>query len=257
MESVVTYVFFGAAALLAALDVVRPARKGPAIRLWRLSGALLFASSFVVAGWVAARIDPWLAAHRLIDATGLGVVGGAVVGFLALELAIYGWHRALHRVPLLWRFHQTHHSAERIDVYGAYYFHPVDIALFTVVSTAALVMVVGVRVEAALIASLAANLLGLFQHANLRTPRWLGYLVQRPESHSIHHQRGVHAFNYSDLPLWDLVFGTFRNPARFAGESGFYDGASRRLPELLVGLDVTAPRRRRDEVTAELPARAA
>ena len=38
--------------------------------------------------------------------------------------------------------------------------------------------------------------------ANVRTPQWLGYLVQRPESHSVHHQRGVHAYNYSDLPLF-------------------------------------------------------
>jgi sterol desaturase/sphingolipid hydroxylase (fatty acid hydroxylase superfamily) len=52
----------------------------------------------------------------------------------------------------------------------------------------------------------------MFQHANLRTPRWLGYIIQRPESHGIHHERGLHAFNYADLPLWDMVFGTFRNP---------------------------------------------
>ena len=29
----------------------------------------------------------------------------------------------------------------------------------------------------------ARHFLDIFQHANLRTPRWLGYLVQRPESH--------------------------------------------------------------------------
>ena len=32
-----------------------------------------------------------------------------------------------------------------------------------------------------------------FYHSNLRTPRWVGYILQRPEHHSIHHQLDVHA----------------------------------------------------------------
>jgi sterol desaturase/sphingolipid hydroxylase (fatty acid hydroxylase superfamily) len=81
--------------------------------------------------------------------------------------------------------------------------------------------------------------MSIFQHANIRTPRWLGYFVQRPESHTIHHGRGVHAYNYSDLPLFDILFGTFRNPKGFETETGFYHGASRRVGEMLVWRDVT------------------
>lgn len=64
----------------------------------------------------------------------------------------------------------------------------------------------------------------MFQHANIRTPRWLGYLIQRPESHAVHHGRGIHRYNYADLPLWDIIFGTFRNPETATGEVGFYRG---------------------------------
>ena len=60
-----------------------------------------------------------------------------------------------------------------------------------------------------------------FQHANLRTPRWLGYLIQRPESHSVHHARGVHAFNYCDFPLIDMLFGTLRNPPAHEDRDSF------------------------------------
>ena len=81
-----------------------------------------------------------------------------------------------------------------------------------------------------------------FQHANIRTPRWLGYIVQRPESHSVHHGRGVHAYNYTDLPIFDLLFGTFKNPEHHEVEAGFYDGASRRLGQLLLGVDVNSPK---------------
>ena len=82
----------------------------------------------------------------------------------------------------------------------------------------------------------------MFQHANIKTPRWLGYIVQRPESHCVHHERGVHRFNYSDLPLWDMVFGTFRNPAEWQGEAGFYKGASSRVLEMLAFQDVSTPK---------------
>jgi sterol desaturase/sphingolipid hydroxylase (fatty acid hydroxylase superfamily) len=82
--------------------------------------------------------------------------------------------------------------------------------------------------------------ISLFQHANVRTPVWLGYIIQRPESHSVHHARGSHAYNYAGLPLWDLVFGTFRNPREFEAEAGFYNGASRRIGAMLAGLDVAS-----------------
>jgi len=75
-----------------------------------------------------------------------------------------------------------------------------------------------------------------------REARWLGYIIQRPESHSVHHGKGIHRYNYSDLPLWDMLFGTFRNPAEFQPEHGFYKGASARIPEMLVFQDVTSPR---------------
>ena len=45
-----------------------------------------------------------------------------------------------------------------------------------------------------------------------RTPRWLGYVIQRPEAHGLHHELGEHRRNYSDFPLWDMLTGTFVNP---------------------------------------------
>jgi sterol desaturase/sphingolipid hydroxylase (fatty acid hydroxylase superfamily) len=82
----------------------------------------------------------------------------------------------------------------------------------------------------------------LFQHFNIRTPRWLGWLIQRPESHAVHHRRGLHAWNYSDLPLWDLLMGTCRNPRTFQGDVGFEGPAALALGPLLVGRDVNAGR---------------
>jgi sterol desaturase/sphingolipid hydroxylase (fatty acid hydroxylase superfamily) len=230
----------GLYALLIAADFIRPARSFESVRFWRLKGVASFAVYFLIASNLPLVTDAFLAEHRWIDASGLGVGWGAVVGLLVLELGVYVWHRTLHTVPAFWRWlHQTHHSAERVDIWGAMYFHPLDTAAFTLLGSVILVGVVGVVPEAALIAGSVAWALAIFQHANVETPRWLGYLVARPESHSRHHERGVHAGNYSDLPIWDIVFGTFDNPPTWHGKAGFYAGGSGRMLDLLVGRDVS------------------
>jgi sterol desaturase/sphingolipid hydroxylase (fatty acid hydroxylase superfamily) len=80
--------------------------------------------------------------------------------------------------------------------------------------------------------------IGTFQHMNMRTPQWLGFIIQRPEAHAVHHARGVHAYNYGNFMLWDIVLGTWRNPTTFTEPAGFWDGASAQLFPMLVGRDV-------------------
>ena len=100
---------------------------------------------------------------------------------------------------------------------------------------------IGVPPQAATNILLITMFMSFFQHANIRTPRWVGYIIQRPESHTIHHGRGVHANNYSDLPLIDMIFRTFCNPAGYEIETGFYDGASARVADMLLFQDVSEP----------------
>jgi len=88
---------------------------------------------------------------------------------------------------------------------------------------------------------LVTNFLSIFQHANIKTPEWLGYVVQRPESHAVHHAKGIHAYNYSDLPVFDLIFGSFRNPKEYVNETGFYNGASSRIVDMLSFRDISVP----------------
>jgi len=103
------------------------------------------------------------------------------------------------------------------------------------------VIVLGLQPLAAALVGYVFAFYGYFQHWNVRTPQWLGYIIQRPESHCVHHRLGVHYYNFADLPLWDIVFGTFRNPRQFNGECGFEHGADRRMPAMLAFADVNAP----------------
>jgi hypothetical protein len=96
----------------------------------------------------------------------------------------------------------------------------------------------GAQAPAAALTGVVAAWHGIFQHWNVRTPRWIGWFVQRPEAHCLHHQRGVHARNYADFPLWDMLFGSYHNPEEFHGECGFDAPADRRLGAMLAWRDV-------------------
>jgi len=227
---------------LNAWETLAPGRVLPRVPGWRVRGLLSLTLYFYLTTYLPLLWDGTLAQYQLFDLRGWGVAGGAAAGVLAYELAVYLWHRAMHGSKLLWRvFHQMHHSAERVDTYGAFYFSPLDMAGWALVGSLVLVVGFGVSPGATTVVLLTTAFLGVFQHTNVRTPRWLGYLIQRPESHTVHHAKGLHAHNYSDFPFWDLCFGTFRNPAGYEHETGFHPGASARVWEMLSFRDVSEP----------------
>ena len=236
-------------------ETIAPARQLPAVRGWKLMGLSAFVVYFFISSYLPLLWSEWLAQYQMFDLTRLGTWGGAAVGVLLVEFGIYTWHRTMHNTNALWRiFHQMHHSAERVDVYGAFWFSPFDMIGWTALASLVLTLVVGITPEATTVVMLTITLLGTFQHANIRTPQWLGYLIQRPESHAAHHERGVHARNYSDLPVFDLLFGTFHNPRDFVPQNGFYDGASFRVVDMLLARDVSTPPRKQALARAEEPA---
>jgi len=222
------------------LDLVHRARPYAPTRHWRPRALLVSAASFGLSVGVAALWGTWLDGVHLIDGGGLGVWGGAAVGVLVYQLLHYAYHRAAHRVDGLWRWaHQMHHSAESLDAFGAQYLSPLDTVVFATLSSLVFFPLLGLPLEAGVIGAAFLMFNAVFQHANLRTPRWLGYVIQRPESHSLHHGRGVHAFNYADLPVVDMLFGTYCNPHEHRAEVGFRPGASARLGAMLMGRDVS------------------
>lgn len=235
--------YFGLACIPAflALDLVYRARSYETPRYWRLYG---LAVTIVVVGISMGTALVWgtfLEGVSLFDGRGLGIAGGAAVGVLVYEFMHYGYHRLAHEWPVLWRLgHQMHHAPESVDAFGANYLHPIDIFFFSTWSSLVFFPLLGLTPEAGVLGSAFLGFNAVFQHANIRTPRWLGYIIQRPESHGIHHGRSIHAYNYADLPIIDMLFGTFRNPVSVEGlEAGFYRGASRRIGAMLAFRDVS------------------
>ncbi len=231
----------GIYALLMIWEGIFPARKLPKVSNWQIKGISSYVIFLLLSAYLPLAYAEWLPTSSFINLSNINPAIAAIAGILVYEFGLYGWHRAMHAKKHLWRvFHQIHHSAERIDTYGAFYFSPMDMIGFTVLGTLAVSVLVGLPPASTTIFLLVTNFFNVFQHANIRTPTWLGYIIQRPESHSIHHQKGVHAYNYSDLPLFDILFGTFRNPSQFAEETGFFPGASSRIKEMLRFKDISA-----------------
>lgn len=230
-------------AVMLATETRWPARQFPPRRGWRWLGCA-FLVLIMATGAVVPLLLPleWLAAHRWLDGTGLGIAGGTLVGWFVLSGVNYAYHRSAHALPLLWRLcHQLHHSPQRVDIPGAVLFHPVEMAVQVLLQLFVTVIVLGLAPLAAALTGVVAAFYGLFQHWNVRTPQWLGYLIQRPEAHCMHHRMGLHAYNYGDLPWWDIMFGSFRNPREFRGACGFESPADRELAAILAWRDVNAP----------------
>jgi len=229
-------------AALATIEHFRPARTFPPRRGWQWIG-IGFLLLLATLGTVVPLVLPvdWMAAHRWLDGGRLGIAGGTLVGFLVFELVVYAWHRTAHRIDFLWRgFHQVHHSPRRVDMPGSVLFHPFEMLVQIGLQLFTTVVVLGLHPVAAALVGYLVAFYGMFQHWNVRTPAWLGHVIQRPEAHCVHHRLGLHYYNFADFPPIDMLFGTFRNPRRFMGECGFEAGADRRLAAMLACADVNA-----------------
>jgi sterol desaturase/sphingolipid hydroxylase (fatty acid hydroxylase superfamily) len=166
------------------------------------------------------------------------VLGGFLVYFAA-SFFFYWWHRARHESDGLWLiFHQLHHSPQRLETMTTFYKHPAEVAANSILSAAITYIVFGLTVEGAMAYTGFTVAAQFFVHVNIRTPRWIGYFFQRPEMHRIHHEMDRHKNNYGDIVWWDMLFGTYENPATFDGRCGFSDEREERLADMLLFKDV-------------------
>lgn len=234
-------VFWGLEALVNRAGGGRPFEP---VRGWFWVGVGFFLILNVVNVSVPLWLPPeWIARHRLMDLTGLGL-WGAPLGYLAVSFMAYWFHRAEHRFDVLWRgMHQMHHAIERVDMAGWTVGHPLETVVLTGLITLLSTFVLGVDPLAAALAGTAGSILNMVEHLNVPTPHWLGYIIQRPEQHCLHHERGVHARNYGgDIVLWDVLFGSYQNDRTFQGQVGFGHSSIKALPAMLAFADVNVTR---------------
>ena len=156
-------------------------------------------------GWGLLNIAPW---PPMLE---------GLIGFLALDLAIYAQHVAFHKVPVLWRLHRMHHADLDIDVSTGLRFHPIEILLSMLIKIV-VVALVGVPAIAVVVFEVVLNATSMFGHSNAAMPSWLDRVVRlivvTPDMHRVHHSILRHETDSNfgfNLPWWDHVFGTYRS----------------------------------------------
>lgn len=180
-----------------------------ALRLLFPAAAVGFALSAEALGF---GLFHWLAWPPLLE---------LVCAVLLLDLAIYGQHVLMHRVPLLWRLHRVHHADLDFDLTTAVRFHTFEILLSMLIKWG-VILLLGPAALAVLIFEVLLNGMAVFNHANVSLPpraeRVVRALLVTPDMHRVHHSSIVRETNSNygfNLSLWDRLFRTYTaQPAR-------------------------------------------
>jgi sterol desaturase/sphingolipid hydroxylase (fatty acid hydroxylase superfamily) len=201
----------------------------PQVRHWRLIGLAALAATLVVFVGTPLLIVPLLPPMAILNLNSWGNWAWPPLWVLTTFLG-YWAHRTMHYFDILWRGagHQLHHSAARVDISSAAIFHPFDAIAVGVIPGLLAAGLLNSTAHAAAWAGLWGFLVSLYQHWNVTTPAWTGWIIQRPEAHMLHHQRNVHAHNFGDMPIWDRMFGTYAEPVEGPVQLGFDEGRGAR-----------------------------
>ena len=184
---------------------------------WRAFGVSLLdllvrqTTRILLPGVIASPVALWVWEHRLMTIPLDGVVAVAVL-FIGQEFCYYWYHRASHRVRLMWCTHAVHHSPNQLTLAAAYrlgwtaffsgaiyFFMPLMLLGFT---------------PKVVIACLFVNLLYQFWLHATWIPKLgpLEFIFNTPSAHRVHHAANL---NYLDanyggvLVVFDRLFGTY------------------------------------------------
>lgn len=182
---------------------------------------------------VASMLFFWL--HDVLDGRDLvatempaEVIAIAFTLFLFVldDFARYWLHRWLHTSPLLWSFHQVHHSATTLNPFTVFRSHPVEAVLFSLrsalvqgISVATFIFFFGdkvtlVMVLGASVFTFVFNLLGSnLRHSTVPIAywNWVERFFMSPAQHHIHHSSAQEHIDKNFgvvFSIWDLWFGS-------------------------------------------------
>ena len=162
---------------------------------WVSNLGLIFLNSLVLkllvpigAAGVATAVEAkgWGLLHQLQFAFWIKVLLSVVF----LDFAIYWQHVVSHSMPMLWDFHRVHHVDLNIDVTTGLRFHTVEIVL-SFAFKLLLILIFGIAPVAILIFEILLNGTAMFNHSNVKFPRWMDSIIRlflvTPDMHRVHH----------------------------------------------------------------------
>jgi Sterol desaturase len=134
---------------------------------------------------------------------------------IVADLTQYWIHRLFHTIPVLWRFHAVHHSAESMDWLAGSRLHLVDIGVTRGLSYVPIYLL-GFAEAPVFAYIIFVSIHATLIHSNLRFEfgplRWL---VATPQFHHWHHTSELDHLDKNfavHLPFLDRLFGTYYLP---------------------------------------------
>jgi sterol desaturase/sphingolipid hydroxylase (fatty acid hydroxylase superfamily) len=153
---------------------------------------------------IARKAFPWIVLPRI------GMVprwGAIAVVFVAMDGCNWFAHLANHRVRVLWRFHELHHSQEDLNVLTVFRTHPLIHVSYLIALIPGVVLLANGAVSTALLVVYAGIV--AFAHSNTNLGFGpLGRIFVSPNFHRIHHKLdGPQDVNLGfALTIWDQLF---------------------------------------------------
>jgi sterol desaturase/sphingolipid hydroxylase (fatty acid hydroxylase superfamily) len=212
-----------AALAFALWERLRPAVISPLLVRFRRSSAAawrrlgrnlgLFGLNLLLSPLLVLPLTAWADGFSLgLRPAFLGGPVGLAVDILMLDLWIYWWHRANHRIPFLWRFHAVHHYDELLDTTTAVRFHFGEVALSALVR-AGMIVLLDLPLASVVLFEGMVLTAAIFHHSDARLPpaaeRLLSRVIVTPSIHWVHHhaRRADTDSNYGTVfSFWDPLF---------------------------------------------------
>ena len=163
---------------------------------------------------VILNVTYWASGHALWHRPAVWNGGWLILGdIIILDLFLYFWHRAVHRIDFLWRFHAVHHIDRHLDTTSAIRFHFGEI-FFAAFVRAIIIMAFAIPFSSVIIFETLVLMFTLFHHSNLGLPdamdRILSKVIVTPGIHWVHHHTDVRDRKLRNLV--QLVGSDFSQP---------------------------------------------
>ena len=134
-----------------------------------------------------------------------------LLSFFIIDFTFYWYHRASHRVRVLWAIHMNHHSSEEMNFLVAFrqaWFNP-----FSKVPFFLFLPLFVLDPTITVLAGAVSTLIGVLGHTQIVDKLGpLEYIFNTPSHHRVHHGSNPEYIdkNYGNLfIIWDKMFGTF------------------------------------------------
>jgi sterol desaturase/sphingolipid hydroxylase (fatty acid hydroxylase superfamily) len=187
--------------------------------LYVIVATLTEKATFVLCAAVATSLGRYLSGSLGISLWPSGWNFGfqVLAALLIADVATYFRHRLFHIFPVLWRFHQIHHSVTGLYWIRSAYTHPLEqFAIMLAIMFP--IALLGAGDAVIVVVVFVYGLSGLLQHANIDSrSSILNCIFATPEVHRFHHganEEGNRSNFSAFFVFMDILFGTYCRPER-------------------------------------------